>query len=85
MVTRAIVQEQLLTYLNRHITLTELVDWAEQAMMEDEFDERDVDLLTAIVSRLGFADVREFGLSWDDCYEFLGRLGYRIEVTAVPA
>ena len=85
MITRAIVQEKLLTYLNRHITLTELVDWAEQAMMEGEFDERDIDLLTEIVSRLGLADVREFGLSWDDCYEFLGRLGYRIEVTAVPA
>ena len=85
MVTRVTVQEKLLAYLNRQITLAELVEWAENAMMEGEFDEQDTDRLTDIVARLGLADVREFGLSWDDCYEYLGRLGYRIEVTAVPA
>jgi len=85
MVTRATLQEKLLAYLNRQMSLAELVDWAETAMMDGEFDERDNDLLTEIISRLGLADVREFGLSWDDCYEFLGRLGYRVEVTAVPA
>ena len=54
-------------------------------MMEGEFDERDTDLLTNIIARLGLADIREFGLSWDDCYDFLERLGYHVEVTAVPA
>jgi hypothetical protein len=54
-------------------------------MMEGEIDEADNDLLVDIVARLGLADVREFGLSWDDCYEFLERLGYRVEVTAIPA
>ena len=85
MVTRTEVRRKLLDYLNRQITLAELVEWAENAMMEGEFDEQDAGLLTDIVARLGLADVREFGLSWDDCYEYLGRLGYRVEVTAVPA
>jgi len=85
MVTRAIVQEKLLDYLNRQISLAELVDWAENVIMEGEFDEQDTDLLTDIIARLGLADVREFGLSWDDCHEFLERLGYRVEVTAVLA
>ncbi len=85
MVTRATLQEKLLAYLNRQMSLAELVDWAETAMMDGEFDERDTDLLTEIVARLGLADVREFGLSWDDCYEYLARLGYRVEVTAVAA
>ena len=85
MVTRAIVQEKLLDYLNRQISLVELVDWAENAIMDGEFNEQDTDLLADIIARLGLADVREFGLSWDDCYEFLARLGYRAEVTAVPA
>ena len=81
MVTRAVVQGKLLDYLNRYITLAELVDWAETVMMDGEFDERDVDLLTDIVARLGLADVREFGLSWEACYEFLARLGYHVQVT----
>ena len=85
MVTRVTVQEKLLAYLNRQITLAELVEWAENAMMEGEFDERDTDLLTNIIARLGLADIREFGLSWEDCYDFLERLGYHVEVTAVPA
>ena len=37
-------------------------------------------LLTDIVGRLGFADVAEFGLRWQDCEEFLRRLGYRAKV-----
>lgn len=85
MVTRAALQRKLLDYLNRRITLADLVGWAESAMMDDEIDQRDTDLLTEIIARLGLADVREFGLSWDDCCEFLVKLGYRAQVTAVPA
>ena len=85
MVTRTVVQQKILDYLNRHITLADLVDWAEDAMMDGEFEERDADLLTEIVARLGLADVREFGLSWDECYEFLARLGYQVRVTATMA
>ena len=31
-----------------------------------------------------WADVHEFGLSWDDCYDFLAQMGYRMEVEATP-
>ena len=55
-------------------------DWAERAMMDAEFDEADTDVLTDIVGRLGLADVAEFGLRWQDCEEFLRRLGYRAKV-----
>lgn len=85
MITRATLQEKILDYLNRRISLAELVDWAEKMMMDGEFDENDTELLTKIIARLGLADVREFGLSWDDCSEFLARLGYRVRVTAVAA
>ena len=84
MVTRQIVQNELLAYLNHEIGLNELVDWAKNAMMEGEFEERDVDMLTSITARLGLADVREFGLSWDECRQFLERLGYRVQVSATP-
>ena len=49
-------------------------------MMDADFDKGDVDLLSEIVGRLGLADVAEFGLRWQDCEEFLRRLGYRAKV-----
>jgi hypothetical protein len=64
-------------YLPGKLSQAELVDWAERAMMNGEFDEADGYLLTDIVGRLGLADVAEFGLRWQDCEEFLRRLGYR--------
>ena len=54
-------------------------------MMEGEFDRADSDLLSEIVGRLGLADVAEFGLRWQDCEEFLRRLGYRATVTVSHA
>ena len=83
-VTCQTVAEKLTAYLHGHLSQDKLVDWAERAMMDAEFDERDVELLSDIVGRLGLADVTEFGLRWEDCENFLRRLGYRtrIEVEA---
>ena len=57
------------------MTRAGLFDWAERAMMEEDFDERDLGTIRDITSRLGLADVREFGLTWEDCEVFLSRLG----------
>ncbi|RPJ55282.1 MAG: hypothetical protein EHM12_12525 [Dehalococcoidia bacterium] len=83
-ITKEVVRDQLLAYLNRALTLRQLVDWAEDALGEGELDLQNSDLLRDIVARLGLADVREFGLSWDDCYEFLTRLGYQAQVKILP-
>jgi hypothetical protein len=29
------------------------------------------------------ADVKEFGLSWDDCYSYLRNLGYNVKVELI--
>ena len=52
-------------------------------MMEEEFDERDLNTIRDITSRLGLADVREFGLAWEDCEGYLSRIGYRAQVDVV--
>jgi hypothetical protein len=49
-------------------------------MMDADFDEEDTEVLSEIIGRLGLADVAEFGLPWQDCEEFLRRLGYRAKV-----
>ncbi len=50
-------------------------------MMDAEFGETDIEVLSDIIGRLGLADVAEFGLRWQDCEEFLRRLGYRATVS----
>ena len=79
-ISRQIVADKIADYLHGTVSQTELVDCAECAMMDADFDKSDVDLLTDIVGRLGLADVAEFGLRWQDCEEFLRRLGYRAKV-----
>ncbi|MBM3127517.1 MAG: hypothetical protein FJ009_02655 [Chloroflexi bacterium] len=80
MITRQIVHNQILAYLNHEITLAQLVDWAENVMNEGALEPRDAPLLADTVARIGAADVEGFGLTWEDCYNFLSRLGYKIEV-----
>lgn len=80
MITRHVVAQKIAAWLHHDVTLTELVDWAEQALQEDDFAEEDAIKLVDIVARLGVADVRTFGLSWDDCEELLKQLGYNAHV-----
>ena len=82
-ITREEVVGKLKDYLQHRISLNELVDWAERAMMEGEFEEEHLEELREIVGRLGLADVRAFGLTWEDCEEFLRRLGYEVRVEVV--
>jgi len=79
-ITRQFVADKIADYLHGKLGQAELVDWAERAVMDAEFDKADTDLLADIVGRLGLADVAEFGLRWQDCEEFLRRLGYRATV-----
>jgi cobyrinic acid a,c-diamide synthase len=85
MITKQAVAERIAAYLHHAMTLEQLVDWAENALMEGEFDERDVDVLRAVIARLGVADVRAFGLTWEDCEEALRQLGYSARVEIVVA
>jgi hypothetical protein len=79
-ITKKIVADKISSYLYHKITLEKLVEWAESVMMEDEFDSRDMKAIRDVVSRLGLADVRSFGLTWDDCEKFLKKLGYSARI-----
>ena len=84
LITKKIVADKIAAYLHHDITLVQLVDWAEHAMMEDEFEENGLLAIRSAVSRLGVADVRAFGLAWEDCEDLLGQLGFsaRVIITA---
>ncbi len=83
-VTRRMVAGKIRDYLTYHISLNELTDWAEQTIMEAELEESDVELLSEIIAQLGLADVRAFGLTWEDCKKFLNSLGYRTQISITP-
>lgn len=79
------VADKLAGYLYHTMSLAELVDWAEWAMMEADFDEKHYDTTRAVVARLGLADVRAFSLSWSDCEDMLRQLGYRVQLQVLAA
>lgn len=81
-ITRQTVAHKLANYLHHEISLAELVDWAESAAMEGDFEEGHHKVVRDAVARLGLADVRTFGLTWEDCEQMLRELGYdaRVEI-----
>lgn len=79
-ITKQDVADKLIAYLKHKITITQLVDWAENAMMEGEFDTAHSWQIALIISRLGLADVKAFGLVWEDCEEYLKKLGYDVKI-----
>jgi cobyrinic acid a,c-diamide synthase len=85
MITKQTVADKIAAYLHHEITLAQLVDWAENAMMDGEFAEGDATTISSVIARLGVADVRAFGLAWEDCEELLGKLGYAPRVEVVSA
>ena len=79
-ITRKDIAGKIIEYLQHKISLPELVSWAESMMMEADFDPHDFETIRDIISRLGVADVKAFGMAWEDCELFLFRLGYEAKV-----
>ncbi len=83
-ITKQTVAGKIAAYLHHEITPAQLVDWAERALMDGEFAASDAGTISAVIARLGVADVRAFGLAWEDCEQLLHQLGFspRVEVVA---
>ena len=82
MITGETVAKMLGDYLHGDLALSELVDWSENSIAEEEFENAK---LLEIVGRLGLADVRAFGLAWEDFREMLRALGLAARVDLVAA
>ena len=85
LITKQTVADKIAAYLHHDLTLPQLVDWAENALMDGEFEERSASVLSSVVARLGVADVRAFGLAWEDCEQLLKQLGFAARVDIVTA
>jgi ABC-type transport system involved in cytochrome c biogenesis ATPase subunit len=81
-ITKQQLAVSLLNYLQHKISLEELVTWAENAFMEGEIQDEDTDTIRDILARLGLADVKTFGLYWEDCDDMMKKLGYNLKIDA---
>jgi hypothetical protein len=81
-ITRQMIAEKIAAYLHHQIELGDLVDWAEQQVMEGEFDSPEA---RDAAARIGLADVRSFGMSWEECERLLRTLGFSAHIDIVAA
>jgi len=81
-ITKQILAMNLLSYLQHKTTLSDLVNWAEDAFMEGDIQGEDPEVVREILAKLGLADVKAFGLFWDDGYEYMQKLGYVLKIDA---
>ena len=83
MITKETAAGIVASYLHHELTIDQLVDWAENALMDGDFAEPDIAVLSRVLSRIGLADVRAFGLTWEDCDNLLKQLGFAAHVDVV--
>jgi hypothetical protein len=69
--------------MTRETVAHKLAAWAEFAMMEGEFEDAHHGAIRDAVARLGRADVRAFGLTWEDCGTILKQLGYDLQANII--
>lgn len=81
-ITKQLLAMNLLSYLQHKTSLSDLINWAEDAFMEGDIQGEDPEVVIEILARLGLADVKAFGLLFDDCYESMQKLGYVLKIDA---
>ena len=85
MITKETVAGKIAAYLRHEISLADLVSWAEESMLDGDFADDEASSIADVVARLGVADVRAFGLAWEDCEQLLRQLGYAARIDIVAA
>ena len=82
MVTKKIIADKLLSYLQNRLSLEELVNWAENTLLEAHFEDDNSHTIRDVVAHIGLSDVKAFGLEWKDCEVIMEKLGFKLEVNA---
>mgnify|MGYP005848207375 CR=1 FL=1 len=84
MVTRAMVRDWLLAYLNGEVEQAALVGWAREVKRGAAVFSRDAEVVNPALARIGLTGVGGYRLTWDDCFNLLEDLGYAPRVVAEP-
>ena len=78
MITKHTIADKMHSYLNHQISLAQLVDWCENVVNNGDIAQPDTDVVMEVAARVGLADVKNFGLLWEDFEELLKKLGYEL-------
>ena len=81
-ITKQQLAVNLLNYLQHKTSLDDLVAWSEDALMEGDIHDENPEVVRDILAKLGLADVKAFGLFWEDCNEYMQKLGYFLKIDA---
>ncbi len=81
-ITKQQLAVNLLNYLQHKTSLNDLVVWAEDALLEGDIQDEEPEVVRDILAKLGLADVKAFGLFWEDCNEIMKKLGYVLKIDA---
>ena len=73
-ITKKIVANKIIDYLNQKILLSQLVDWSEKILIDEKYEDDDFELLNEVISRLAVADVKAFELTHEDLENYLRKL-----------
>ncbi len=84
MITRSVVRDWLLAYLNREIDATYLAQWAQMILDEGQIFRADEPLVRHVLAQLRWLPPSHAGLTWEELYDLLQLLGYQPRVTAEP-
>lgn len=70
------------TVMGRHYRKgVEESQFSDDTLLEDEFDSTHLTAIRDTVARLGIANVRAFGLTWEDCEQLLAQLDYSAQLS----
>ncbi len=83
MITKKIIANKLLAYLQHRLSLEDLTNWAEQSLVNAPYTDDDSHTIRNALAQLGLADVKAFGLEWKDCEAIMEKLGFKLEVNAL--
>lgn len=80
MLTRQNIASKVSDYMNHRLSLAMLIDWAETSIMNGDTEQGYSKVIMQALGRIAAADVKEFGLLWEDCDSILSSLGFTIKV-----
>ncbi len=84
MITRSVVRDWLLAYLNREIDAAHLAQWAQMILDEGQIFRADEPLVRHVLAQLRWLLPPSEGLTWEELYDLLQLLGYQPHVTVAP-
>lgn len=83
MVTKKIIADKILSYLQHQTSLQELVALAEDTLASSQYEDDNKHTTRNVLAQLGLADVKAFGLDWEQCETLMKNLGYTLQVRAL--